>query len=64
MFALKTVSKIPGCNLMHKGPFTTNESECKSEKDQRTSDKDQRINGKYQRKILLSHSLLLGLNTA
>ena len=41
-----------------KGLFTPSENWSESEKDQRTSKKDQRINGKYQRKFILSHSLL------
>ena len=51
-----------------KGLPTSSESECESEKDQRTIGRDQRTNGKHHRKISLSRSLSrslsLGLNTA
>ena len=47
-----------------KGLPTPSESECESEKDERTIGRDQRTNGKHQRKFSLSLSLSLGLNTA
>ena len=44
----------------YKGLPTPSESECESEKDQRTIGRDQRTNGKHQRKISLS----VAVNTA
>ena len=44
------------------GLFTLDENESKSEKDQRISIIDQREDFKYQRKLSLLHSLLLGVN--